>query len=355
MSPRIRLLLIGTAIVLVAVVLQLIPVRLPYSVTATGKVMPVRQWVLSRGNDGQLIATVHDYRAGVGNGYSVSQFAREGSMRFDLSPAILTDRVVSAGDTIGTIRSSETEERLVDLRAKLAVARAELVAEEAPQKDAVIREYERRHSLAVEEAAEQHRILERLTEMRSRNLVSLEEYELAESETAMLDIRVSIARSQLDAVRSGEKPQQIGLIRSRISGLEEEIDMLQRRFESFSLTAPLPGRVSRSFSPDTILTVSDTTEYVVAFPVNWADYHLLYADQPVSLTAPGAHHDVAARLLQPDREVMLVNREPAVLIIALVADSTSVLVPGMAVGCTVRCQPVTLMEYGQRLLESLLG
>ena len=257
-----RRLKIGLILIVAAIIIiTLLPVKIPYTVTATGKIFPAQKWVLSREADGQLVSSVVDFRSGLNKEYSVTQFAREGVMKFTLGS--LDERHVTEGDTIGSIYSSETEEQLVALEAELAITEASLNVSISGEKESLVLEAENRLAYAVTESAEQKKLLERLNKLREKDLISLEEFELAENRTELLDIQIDIARAQLDAVKSGDSPAEVELIKSEIDGLRKNIEIIQSRRESFSIVSPISGVVSKSYSRDTVLVVYDTSISIV--------------------------------------------------------------------------------------------
>jgi hypothetical protein len=331
-----------------------IPVKIPFSVSGYGTIAPAGKWVLEKGADGQLIASTYDYVTGRSGGFSVVEFERGETIRLTLSPSVATGGSVFAGDTIGTIRSTQAEERLVVLTGELATARASLAAASAGEKAPLIREAQQRLAHARAEAEEHARRFARLETLFEKGMVSDQEYEIARSEAALLDIEVTIAESQLQAVATGDKSEQIDLFRSRVEALQQEIEVLRERLRSFTIISPFTGRLSRVRASDTLLVVSDTTSYVALLPVRWSAYPYLAPAQDVTIEPRGLSGSARGRLASLGRESQYVDGKPVLVAAALVTASATDLVPGMVVRWTVSCEPVPIHRYVRRFLSTIV-
>ena len=171
-------LIVGSAIT----VMLIMPVKIPFSVRGYGTIAPVSKWVLEKGPDGQLIASTYDYVTGVSGGFNVVEFERGETIQFALSPSVAAGGSVSAGDTIGTIRSTEAMERLTVLNGQLATAHATLAAASVGEKESLVREAQQRLTHARAAAAEHGRQLARLETLFEKGIVSEQEYEIARGE-----------------------------------------------------------------------------------------------------------------------------------------------------------------------------
>ena len=153
-------------VVLMTGCLLLIPVKLPYSIESFGKIVPSKQWILSKGADGELIASTFNYQSGTSEGYSVLQISRGETMRFKINLSIMGNGFFAEGDTIGIIYSSEAEEHLTELNGQLLIAQANLAVNIGGQKESVIHELKQRLAYAKVKAAEQQKILNRLQDQK---------------------------------------------------------------------------------------------------------------------------------------------------------------------------------------------
>ena len=104
-------LLLGVAVIVVLVV----PFKVPYSIKTSGKLMPAKEWILSKGSDGRLIENLFDHQRGVSEKFSVIQFDRGDAVQFKLNDDLASNSTIVAGDTVGSIRSNEIERQIIRL------------------------------------------------------------------------------------------------------------------------------------------------------------------------------------------------------------------------------------------------
>ena len=333
----------------------LLPLDIPYEVVAYGKIMPSKGWVLSKGEEGQLIASSFNYETGVTEGYSVSQFERGAEMHFTLHPALTAAGVVAAGDTIGTLYDSKLEERLVQCKGELAIAQATLGSDAVGEKIAVVREAQQRLTHAHAEAAEQKKIVTRLQHLFEKGLMAEEEFEIADSKANLLDIEVSIAESQLEASQTGAKPHYIKLLQTQIEALQQEIEVLERRYASLTITSPIEGKVARTFSSDTLLVIADTSAYVAFMVIKWKDVPYLKEAHAVRIYPRGLPQTTEGHLASLDKEVHLINGEQVLVAVAVLRDLSGEILPGMIAQCVIACKPVTPLEYVRRFFNTMMA
>ncbi|MCP4583424.1 MAG: hypothetical protein GY839_17585 [candidate division Zixibacteria bacterium] len=350
-----QIMIIFSVIILITAAILFIPMKLPYTVTGSGKIMPSQRWALVRGNDGQLLTSMVDYKSGLCDGYSVLQFAREGAMNLSIDPAVINRGNISKGDTVGAIYSSETEESLAELEGQLAGARALLAVEQGGRKESVIREFEQRLIHAQDKASEHQKILNRLKSMVQGDLISQQEYEISLGQARLLDIEISIAESQLAAVKTGDKPEQIELIKAQIKATQNDLDALYKRIESFSIISPLNGKISRMYTSDTLLVVSDTSSYVAIMPVEWKNSQFIKRGQTVDICPHGSISEVKGVLLNRGDEVQYINGHQVVVATILLEEISGGLKSGMLTKCNISCEPLTLLEHIVRFVNSVMA
>lgn len=351
----IRIVLISFAIVCLVVVVTMLPIEIPYSVSAYGKIVPARKWSLIKGNDGQLTAFVFNYESGLSEGYNTAQFAREGAMHFTLSPSMIAGGTVKAGDTVGTINSSETTAGLTDLMGQLAIARANLQAAKTGEKQPVIDECRRRLEWSKGQANQKHKELTRLIALNEKKLISEEEFEAATSEAQLLDIEVAVAQAQLDAATSGEKPEEIELIKTQITALEHEIAAMDDLVGSFSITAPFGGEITRGYATDTLLTIYDTSTVLAIIPILYIDRTHVKEGQRVVIETDDVTGEVYGHITVLENEIHLLNGNEVLMGVASLPVLPENATPGKIANCTINCEPVGLLEYARRFFrESVL-
>jgi len=273
-------------------------------------------------------------------------------MKFTLDS--LDECHVIEGDTIGSIYSSETEEQLVALEAELAIIEASLNVSRSGEKEALVLKAENDLAYAKTESSERKKQFARLKKLREKNLISLEEFELVESEMELLKIQVKIAQAGLDAVKSGDSPAEVDLIKSKINGLRRNIEVIQRRKKSFSIVSPISGIVSKSYSRDTILIVYDTSTSIVVVPIRRNDYPNVIIGQNVTMKSYKFNSDVQGKITAIDNRVHVLGDKETIFAVAQFDHSSHENLQGMLARCVIACRAITPREYLTRIFNSLV-
>jgi hypothetical protein len=316
------------------------------------RILPIRDWVLVKGPDGQLMASTFNHETGLSDGYRLSNFDRGTSIAFSLRPTVLPGQQVAQGDTIGSIYSSEIQERMTALEGELAAAQSQLAVSASGAKAAVVDEAQKRLEFAQRRKKEHDRVLERAERLRKSDLISQGELEHVENETHALDDDIQIAKSNLEAARSGAKPEQLSLLEARVAALKNEIASIQQREATYTLVAPISGTIARSFSADTLVTIVDVTTLVALVPIPWADSDWIRATPDPQITAWGLSAPAHGSLTSFNLTTRFLHGERVVLAAGTLHDAPANLTPGMLTKCAVRCESTTAFERMKQYFAS---
>ena len=131
----------------------------------------------------------------------------------------------------------------------------------------MILEAERVLEHARETFDEHQKIVARLEKLSGSGFVPYQDYEIALSTRNLFMINIEIAEAQLKSVQTGLKQEEVEMISSQITSLEEEIDTLLERSENYTLTSPLSGVVFETSPGDTLVSIGDTSSYTVIIPL----------------------------------------------------------------------------------------
>lgn len=342
----------GLLVPAVVVVAVWAPIEIPRSITTYGKVWPQRQWILERAADGQLTQMTVDYRTGFREDYSVHEIDRGETLRFRFHPALAWQNRIAQGDTIGAMVSSSTQERLVALQGELDVAVAALQANLTGEKGAVVREYESRLALAKEKAREVQKKHDRMADLFEKQLIAIEDFEAVQSELRLSNIDIALASAQLEVARTGQKAEQIQLLRSEIEGLKREIGTLQDRMGHYTLLAPFDGSVSTFYASDTLLTLSDTRSHLVLCPVKCRDRRRVALGQTVDVRLLGDSNWREGRLVSVKNETQFLMNEFVFVAVVELLDAGQEPPPaGSVARCRIHTEPVRLRKEMGRMLN----
>ncbi len=342
---------IVSVVLLVLVGSLFLPDEFELSVKAPGKVMPVKEWRLIQAEDGALRATLQDHRKGTVDAYAINRFERGDAIQFNLNDDLFDQRFLSVGDTVGTIYSTEIDIRLTELQGELAAQEASLRMYGAGEKPALIEEA-RQGILRAESRTKEHSsVLSRLRRLHSQSLIAEEELEAAESLQQVYIADVAIAQAQLKARETGARKEQLDLTRTEMEALQGSIAALQKRLQFQTIISPISGYIARSFAPDTLLTVRDTTGFLVLIPVAWKNQPLLNVGNAVEVTIPETNTSVTGILLDIGDAIHRVNGEQVVPAIAFVEGYHPNILPGILVNTIINGNRVPLSTYVKHQLN----
>lgn len=342
-------------IALVAVILFLVlPIKLPYNIKVLGKVVPARSWTLSI-KDGQVETSLTNNKSGMNEAYFVSQTERADVLKLAMNKNLENTTYVAENDTIGNIFSNEINRQLAQMVGNLEQARASLTSNITGDKKSIIKAAQEQLAYARKKSEEQKKIFARLDALHEKKMVSDEEYEIAKSESELNDINIAIANAQLDRALTGAKPEDIELIRTRISSLEKEVQIMRKRQQSFTLISPIGGAINHISGSDTVLIVSDTSEYVINMPVELSDRKYIRTGETIDLKLPHENEIISARVLLVDNKVQVLMGNQVILVKGLAGNETSRLLPGMYLNCSIGCGNFTVGQHLKRILTEMFN
>ncbi len=350
---RHRLLYVMALVILTVLVLAVLPIRIPHAATVYGRLLPAREWVLVRTDNGQLTSLVRSNGSGVVEQYSVTQPERGDAMHFVLAPALLTAASVQKGDTIGWVTSPELAQQLAALEGALDVARAVVASARSGDKPAVVQQA--RHALAQARAAydEQEHWHARQAELHEKKILSDEEFDLSRDRLAVLRAGISVAESQLAAAESGLKPEDVRQSEAQAAALETEIAAVRLRMNRFTHLAPFSGMLRHPHAVDTLLAVQDEDALVLLLPVGVGECARLREGGAIDFDVPLTGLSGSAVIRRIDRTVEYLQGRPVCVVSAEVEEGAADLRPGLIARCRVSAPPLSVAGYLQYLWSSI--
>ena len=345
--------LIVLAGVVIVILLLVIPVRVPGTVSAYGKVMAASEWVLMRSDNGMIISVLRDNRTGAVRQYDVTQLERGDAFSFSMLKDVAT-AVVRLGDTVAWTLSTDVEYELAALRGSLAVAEAALDAARAGEKQELVDEAQRRVTYARKAVEEQTALTRRLKELHARQMVSDEEFELAEDRLELLGINVGIAEAQFAAGSSGARPAEIRQRSEEIEAIRGEIRAMEQRLALSTHVSPVSGRMRMSRAADTLLVVEDTTNMLLLMPVSIGDLARIEKGSAVGFSSPELGVCGKAVSDGADSRVQYLNGHAVKLLCADIHDCPVALPTGLMLSCDITAKDIPLHRYLGELAGRLL-
>lgn len=337
--------IIPAAIAAGAACLLLLPMTVPYCISVPGKIMPEREWILVRAEDGLLSSSVHnnilDFAESRGN--SVAERGDQASFRFH--PDMLTREAVTAEDTIGFVYSYEVEYKWAQLKGELETEIAALRLSEAGEKEPLVREARHKLEYAEKQAEQQEREVARLDALAEKEMIPPAEIERARNTLQLFEIQVNAEQAALDALETGSRKEETALARTRIAALEREIYVMEKRMRFSTILTPIPGRLVRFAESDTLAIVQDTSRYIAVFPVKWKDRAMIRPGRRLRLKCEGRNIHASGRIEHTGGTVVFMNGQHLMRVAAVIDEGVGELSPGLVVTCSVACPRVRLHEY----------
>ncbi len=331
MSKKGKIILISLGLLLI-IALSL-PVRFPHTIRTLGSIVPAKEWILRRGEQGNLMATIHNHVSGLIEEYSNSDVQRGDVFRFRMNPRIQGRNWILAGDTVGIVESSILSRNLISLQGDLGVARSSLYMEASGDKASIVKELEEKKQMAHENLILQNHITRRQDSLFIRNLISYEEAEIARSNLRTAEIQARIADYQLQNVLEGVKPERIEMLESQIRATEHEVKTIQDQSAILTFISPLSGSMHRYFQGDTLLIVGDTST-VVMMMVPWEKRQDLAMGQQVRARITG-YGRFNGRIIRIENTIDPPGAAPRFLAVALLEAVLHDIPAHLMVNCTI--------------------
>lgn len=340
------------SIILLVLLVILLPIKVPHNVDAMGSIISSKEWILSRGPDGRLMTSLINNKTGMYENYTVSQFQRGDAIEFNLRKGIVAGIGINKLDTIANIYSNETEKKILKLQGDLAIEKANLNISTGPQKQSVIDEAKKKLDYARRQLLEQERLFIRDAAQFESELISKEDYEISKGAVELFKINVQIAEEKLNTVSTGAKSEEINLIEAKITSLENEISILYDKFSQFILLSPITGIIERSFSHDTLLVISDTTEYLIMAPITMDDYKYVTVGDEVDIYVDQFDVILTGKVYATENKVRFANNNPYYITYIEIIDKINLPLLGLRIETEINCSEIPLRNY---FLEFLNG
>ena len=172
-----RTVIIISALLLVAL---LAPIPIPQSISGKAVLQPATEWLLIQ-HPNHLSAETIRHATGMRSEIRQIRFSRGNSINLRFANDLLEQNHLTIGDTVLFLDDSDLRAIVISTQRKLDVARANLDVKSSGSKPELIREARAKLDLAIQQDIEQKQLTERSRALFESDLISKEEYELANS------------------------------------------------------------------------------------------------------------------------------------------------------------------------------
>ena len=336
---------ISPLIVSVVFIILFIEVKVPQSFNTYFEVNPVQKWILTKGDEGQIVSKLIDFQSAVSRDFSVVQFERGESMNFQMNYSIASKSFVAKGDTIGIIQSTRVQERLAQLEGIILVTKSDLAAKSTGEKTALIDEAKNRVKFGDVVIQEKKLQFQRVEELFQKDYISKQEYETALWAYKQSEIENEINKAQLQALMTGSKSEELQVLESAVNSYRKEMQLLRERLKDFVITAPIPGELIRQFSQDTLLAVNNTSQLILTAPLRFENKNYLTEGDTLRIAVRGSSEKIKGKLISIGKEVKNLNGAQVLYVNILVNSTHGTLLPGLVIQGEIILPMVTIKEY----------
>lgn len=323
------------------------PVDISTSLRSVGHVVPAQEWVLARAENGAITTTLRDLRTGAVTTTFAAEPSRGDAVRFELEP-VAQGKTVEAGQIVGSFSSGDAMLRLAAVRGDIRAAEADLrlLRAGARSEDVQVAEQDARRVEA--QVAQARQAVERQRLLFADGHVSRRTLDDAESDFQIAQAAHAAALARRQATAAGPRPEAIGVAQARIGRLKAEEQQLNERLTLDVLRAPISGRIQHVFSPDTLLSVVDTSSYRLLIPIRWEQRERVSVGSAVGFDGSSF---TAARIVDLTPAAARAGGQVYLVATAEVTELSAHLVPGLRVPVAIETPPQT----PAMLLASLIG
>lgn len=338
-------------ILFLALLTLFLPIKLNYSFEATAMVYPIREWHLKRGQDDSYISELQNFKTNSLSHLKSYKFERGDISEVNFKKELGSGEFLNSHDTIAYIHSYFIENEIAKLRNLKKVEENALKIQTSGEKAALIEQANQRYDFALKESDLSKKNYDRQKKLFNDSIISTAEFEVYESENHLAEINVQIAYNELIALQTGAKQEEINYIQQRIDSYSREIELHETLKSQYFIIPPISGIVNYNSSGSGILTVSDTSKYILKIPVKVTNIQHLREITGIKFAVPGYSDMLDASFIDLDENVNLLPNQQMVIAKALISGGQMKLYPGMAVHCKVICDEITLFQYLKRGIQ----
>jgi hypothetical protein len=326
------------------------PIKVPYTLESVAKVLPARQWILTRGADGALTVTLHDHRSGLLEEAEGYQFDRGDLVQMEFNAADSLRHFAREGEILAAITSNRLEEQLTALKNQLRVEKANLGVVSTGEKQELIRQLTEEVRLAEENLKLQKKMYDRGKVLYEEGVIALSEFEQVENAHDAAILAVRVAREALEVGNTGEKVETVTLANEQIEALQQQIAFFEDKQRRYLLHAPFDGSVRSEITleGDRIL-LEDTAASILLIPLRLKDARYVEAGQEIVVKLPDREQEFASSVLNVGAQVQLLGSEQVVVVKALTREKE--LPGGVPMRCRIDCGKVRISEFLKRSVQ----
>ena len=345
-----KIVLIALCILLAGIFL--FPVKLPFNLQIQGKIIPLQEYYIIQDGNGSVFAVQNNHLLNSVIHTRTFVAERGDVVEIQFLPTFLVGSFAKENELIAVIKSNEIERQMAKLERQIAKSKSDLAVFTSGSKKALIEEAEKRLSLTqviLDQALKEYSRKEALYKS---NFLSLEDFEIVQSDLGVKKIDVQIQEAALKNLLTGAKQEELQRIENEISGFEQEINILTERKKLLELRMPFSGQIINNTATDTIAFIADTSRIVI-LPIPLKHFYRININQFIQLNVNDKI--ISGQIIQKSPGTTRINQENVFLVFARLK-KTDVLSPLYSIWeGHIECEGMTPLQYLIYFMNFILG
>lgn len=348
MNSKIKIIIVFIVLVLISLIF-FTPINLPYKIESAAKILPARQWILSRNANNDVLTSSINNLNGISNSYALTSFERGESMVISISDNLQNGQFVNVGDTLAIIYSSNQQEKLIELKGQLQVLKAKLASGMSGVKNTEIKEFRERLELAKSEYEKQKKIVDRKRKLFDKNLIAEEEYQKSLDELKILEKAIDVRKAELESAVTGLKTEEINYLQKQITSVENKIKFINSEIDKKNfITVPFNGRLERNFSIDTLVVISNFDFAIAVIPISIEESEYLNEGDKISLWLNNFKSSLRGVIQSKQSIMRIINGKQCIMVLATIYDIPKNIITGVILPTELDCGNIPLLSYLER-------
>lgn len=309
----------GVITILVVGLLVVFFVPFEQQIKGPGRFIANVEWTLNQVEQDKLQSNLIFHGIKKNDNISLFHFGRPDYIRLSLMPDQQIGHRLNAGDIVAQLVSAEDQLRFLTLRGELDEAQANLAALNTGEKEALQVEGQEAVSYAESQLEAYEPILQRQKLLFEKNLISEQELETSQAQYDLLKINVSLQEARLQAAKTGAKTEQIAIIESKITSVEQQLKIFAEKMDAEKIKTPITGiLVQPDRSSGELCHVCDLDTVVVQMPIRATEIKYVEPGMTLQAFVSGSKRNVIkAKIAHIDRNATQINMQPMYIATAI--------------------------------------
>jgi putative peptide zinc metalloprotease protein len=274
LGTRPRNLIVG-GIVIVTLIIVIFIIPFPRNVGGDVIVRPVAEYTITLFS-GQGLLEAKLRLGGVARQFNTEhiQLSTGDLSVLRLTPLVQEGDDIRKGDTLAAIASTQVSSNLQAARAELQRLNGELALAQSPPKPEEIATAQAAVAAARASVDQLEKDNDRNKSLYEKNLISGQEVEHGQSLLDVARSNLEETEAKLQLLKSPPKPEEIGILKSKIATQEANISLLMSQAAAQVITSPIDGIVTALYRNNLLFRISDMSKIEVSIPItdNYLEY-----------------------------------------------------------------------------------